>query len=209
MLQTQPDWALTDAIPPASNHATSCWLKPASIHKQSPAFFVCVFFPELTASMNCRWVNDVPGWESGGSGVISACLSHCHAAPYLTLLLFPARALQRSGQRRKPGKPEDGQSGLKTFWQMDLLEKKVRHWARDGEVSALSAHLQRIYEGLLCQWSASNRPSLTSGSPCRSQAQASLCTLQKNCHLSLDKRKRTWYFICSRLSFNLQINIKD
>lgn len=115
MVQTKLDCALIDRIPTASNHSTSCWLKPASFTNKGLLFFFCLFAffpPELTASMNCRWVNDVPVWESGGSGVISACLSHCDAAPYLTLLLF----LQELCSSLVSGESEASQRTGKVKW---------------------------------------------------------------------------------------------
>lgn len=57
---------------------------------------------EHTSDMNCCRVNNVSAQESCSEWVISACLRHYDAVPYLTMLLF-VRALQQSGRQERGG----------------------------------------------------------------------------------------------------------
>lgn len=101
--------ASIDLVPAPSNQSTSCCLKPARSHEQSPVISTQSW--QRAPSMNCRGVNSGSVWERCGGRVMSARLRHYDAAPYLTMLLFLRALCSRMVSGEERGEREDGEGG--------------------------------------------------------------------------------------------------
>ena len=144
-------------------------MQSISFH-QSPVRFLQSW--QQVPNMNCRWVNSVLVWERCSSGVISACLRHWDAVPYLTMLLFCKSSAAVWSAKKERWVRGQGMQSVEILTDVSGWEERPsvckRKWGTEPKMERCLVeihHFKRLYEGLLCKWSAWNCLSATSSSP--------------------------------------------